>query len=562
MTPRYYQRESVDAIFAEWGNYRGALLHMTMSLGKTVVMGMTAERILAGGGRVLLFCHLGELLDDGAGGGAFHVFKRIMPTARIFFEQNVEKVSRYDIENESPDVVMGTVQSLRRRLEKYPPDFFSHIFIDEGHRGAAQTYLEVIHAFPDAKVLYVTATPQKLSKLTKVRGDETKRSLKGYIFEDIDGEKKQVSLCGEKPAYQMDFGRAVEEGWVVEPIPVEAKVDIDWSTLRMSGGDYSESHLDEIMKEDAPLHEVANAIVANGKTTKRIVFMPGCDSARGLAHLLRTSYGVLADCVDGKTDKVLRKEIIAAFKGDGVDCLVNVLVGTEGFDCPGIEEVVIGRPTRSEGLYQQIMGRGQRLNPGDLVDQFPAAEDAPMRLAAIAASPKPRFRLVDLVGNLGNLPKPISGKDVLIGELPHKEYGNQPRPEDKDVRAVAARNPDLTVDELRQRASDELYMQEVLMGVRWRHSVQADVRLHEYKDFFSIPFTIPEPKKAKVHKKPPPGKEATPKQLGLLKNLYDSWYDKRPNPEWIASLTKRQAGKIIDDLQRKLKPVREVVDAT
>lgn len=102
-------------------------------------------------------------------------------------------------------VTVGSVQSLQRpqRLDKFPPDYFGAIVVDEAHHALAEGYQRVLEHFPKARVLGVTATPD--------RGDM--RSL-GQYFDSL--------------AYEYTLPRAIREGYLcpIKALTIPLKLDI------------------------------------------------------------------------------------------------------------------------------------------------------------------------------------------------------------------------------------------------------------------------------------------------------------------------------------------------
>jgi superfamily II DNA or RNA helicase len=111
--------------------------------------------------------------------------------------------------------------------------------------------------------------------------------------------------------------------------------------------------------------------------------------------------------------------LVKGFKAGQYQYLFNCAVATEGFDAPVTSTVAIARPTKSRSLYAQMCGRGTRVLPG-VVDHLEGEDKAAERRAAIAASKKPRMRVLDFVGNAGkhSLVGPV---DVLGGDYTEEE---------------------------------------------------------------------------------------------------------------------------------------------
>lgn len=297
-----------------------------------------------------------------------------------------------------PSSVISTVQTQVakngagvRRMENFDPQLFHRLVIDEAHHAAADTYREVIDHYmshDNCKLIGVTATPN--------RHDE--KAL-GEIFDEV--------------AFCWDFSDAAREGWLV-PVRVKvAKVEgLDLRRVRTHGkhGDFVQSELAAIMKRDKVLYEIG--LVFRALEPKRtLVFCVGVQQAEGLCQVLLAD-GRRAAWVCGKTPKPERRDLLRQFASGEVEVMVNVGVLTEGFDDPGIERIVMARPTKSDSLYRQMMGRGTRPVPG-LVDPF---ELAATRRDAISESLKPWLEVVDIVGVADRDHKPITAVDALSGD--------------------------------------------------------------------------------------------------------------------------------------------------
>jgi superfamily II DNA or RNA helicase len=189
----------------------------------------------------------------------------------------------------------------------------------------------VLDQFPDAKVLGVTATPD--------RGD--KRSLARY-FDGI--------------AYEYKLRTAIEEGYLV---PITAKtvpLEIDMSEVKVSLGDFEVGSIAESLEPYLP--KIADAIRQEASDRKTVVFCPLISIAQELAGMIPG-----AREVNGGSDD--RKETLEWFDQAGAGAvLCNAMLLTEGWDCPSCDCVVVLRPTKIRSLYAQMIGRGTRLSPG------------------------------------------------------------------------------------------------------------------------------------------------------------------------------------------------------
>src|SRR6185369_10554713 len=134
--------------------------------------------------------------------------------------------------------------------------------------------------------------------------------------------------------------------------------------------------------------------------------------AEACCNILNRAVPGMAEWVCGATEKKKRAEILERFAHGRTAVVCNCGVLTEGFDDPGVEVVIMGRPTKSRSLYSQMVGRSTRPLPG-VVDGPETAEE---RRAAIAASAKPSCLVVDFVGNAGRH-KLVTSADILGGKV-------------------------------------------------------------------------------------------------------------------------------------------------
>lgn len=298
---------------------------VTHNCGKTIVFANVAKREVDRGGRVLVLAHRGELLDQAA--------EKIMAATGLGC--SVEKAERTG-EGEWFRVTVGSVQSMMResRLARFPHDWFDAVVIDEAHHAVSDSYRAVLDWFPGARVLGVTATPDRADR----------RNL-GAVFDSV--------------AYEYTLPAAIRDGYLC---PIKAQtvpLSIDLSAVRQSAGDFSAGDLGTAL--DPYLHKIADEMLAAGCLERRtVVFLPLVATSRKFRAILEAK-GFRAAEVNGESED--RAEVLADFDAGRYDVLCNSMLLTEGWDCPAVDCVIVLRPTRSNSLYQQMVGRGTRLSP-------------------------------------------------------------------------------------------------------------------------------------------------------------------------------------------------------
>ena len=323
---RPYQQQARDRIHAEWdAGHTRTLLVLPTGTGKTIVFASVAADQVRAGDRVLILAHRGELLEQAAD-------KLQRSTGLV---SAVEK-AEFTCLDSWFRVVVGSVQTLQRtaRLERFPQDYFGTIIIDEAHHAITDGYRRILDYFSGAKVLGVTATPD--------RGDM--RNL-GEVFDSL--------------AFEYKLTDAIKEGYLCKIMAQTIPLQLDITSVTMSGGDYAVGDLGTAL--DPYLEQIAAEMANRCKGRKTVVFLPLIKTSQKFRDLLNT-HGFRAAEVNGQSDD--RRQVLADFDAGKYNVLCNSMLLTEGWDCPSVDCVVVLRPTKVRSLYSQMVGRGTRLSPG------------------------------------------------------------------------------------------------------------------------------------------------------------------------------------------------------
>ncbi len=326
MQLRPYQQAAHDAIFAKWeGGADKLLLVLPTGTGKTIVFSAVTNDCVREGKRVLILAHRGELLDQAA--------DKLRKSTGLGCA--VEKAESSCM-GSWYRVVVGSVQTLMResRLKKFPENYFGAIVVDEAHHCISDSYQKVLQHFPRAKVLGVTATPD--------RGDM--RNL-GTYFEQI--------------AYEYTLPQAIREGYLcpIKALTIPLKIDI--SGVGISAGDFKAGEIETAL--DPYLDQIAEEMKKHCVDRKTVVFLPLIKTSQKFRDIL-IDHGFKAAEVNGNSED--RKEILRDFDEGKYNVLCNSMLLTEGWDCPSVDCIIVLRPTKIRSLYSQMVGRGTRLNPG------------------------------------------------------------------------------------------------------------------------------------------------------------------------------------------------------
>lgn len=323
---RPYQQQARDRIHAEWdAGHTRTLLVLPTGTGKTIVFASVAADQVRAGDRVLILAHRGELLEQAAD-------KLQRSTGLVSAVEKAESTCL----NSWFRVVVGSVQTLQRtaRLERFPHDYFGTIIIDEAHHAITDGYRRILDYFSGAKVLGVTATPD--------RGDM--RNL-GEVFDSL--------------AFEYKLTDAIKEGYLCKIMAQTVPLQLDITSVTMSGGDYAVGDLGTAL--DPYLEQIAAEMARRCKSRKTVVFLPLIKTSQKFRDLLN-AHGFRAAEVNGQSDD--RRQVLADFDAGKYNVLCNSMLLTEGWDCPSVDCVVVLRPTKVRSLYSQMVGRGTRLSPG------------------------------------------------------------------------------------------------------------------------------------------------------------------------------------------------------
>jgi superfamily II DNA or RNA helicase len=324
---RPYQEAAIDAIRARFvAGDRSTLLVLPTGTGKTVIFAEVARRTVDRGGRVLVLAHRSELLEQ-----AHRKLTAIGVDAAI--EQADRRAG-------DAAVVVASVQTLRgARLAAMPADSFRLVVVDEAHHATAPGYRAILDRFGGARVLGVTATPDRL-----------------------DG----AALCNifNSAAYRYEMRDAIRDGWLTRIEARRVRLDVDLDAVHTRSGDLDLGELEQIYGADAAVRAVVDPLQDLAGDLRTIVFAVSVAHGDALVAAINAREPGAARALSGATPAEERRRAVDDFAAGRLRTLVNCQVLTEGFDAPGIECVAIARPTKSRGLYAQMIGRGTRLAPG------------------------------------------------------------------------------------------------------------------------------------------------------------------------------------------------------
>jgi superfamily II DNA or RNA helicase len=333
---------------------------MATGLGKTVTFSQIPRR-----GRELILSHREELVNQ--------------PIKYYNCAVGVEQACRT---SGGEEVVSASVPSLVRRLERFKPDDFDIVIVDEAHHSPAPSYQKILDYFKPRLRLGFSATPNR-------------------------GDRVRLDKVFDKIIFQRDIKWGIKNGYLTDIYCVRADIGFDLRDVAARLGDFASDELGEAMNTSLIHDGVADAYRkrANGQT---LIFAANVECANEIAKRIDGAVAVSA-----KTEN--RAEIVEAFKNRLIPCLVNCMVFTEGTDIPNIETIIVARPTANVSLYTQMVGRGLRLSPGKekltLIDCVGVSGKLSLctapSLLGIDAEQVPKRKQNEIEGDLFDLPEKI-----------------------------------------------------------------------------------------------------------------------------------------------------------
>jgi DNA repair protein RadD len=341
---RNYQQQAVDSVLKYFRKKRTpAVVVLPTGAGKSLVI---AELARIAKGRVLVLAHVKELIEQN-----YEKYVSYGLSAGIF-SAGLGKKERDE------KAIFGSVQSIARAPQDFFDDF-SLVVIDECHRVAddsATQYQEIIKNLlsrnPGLCILGLTATPYRLGL--------------GWIYEySQSGEiKTDQPRFFKQCVYELPLSYMIKNKYLTVPVKVDIPVTCyDFSELTEKGRMYTASEVEEVLKSQKRLTPlIIKNVIDITELYHRQGVMIFSSSVRHAEEIMSYLPAEDSRLVLGNTEMVARNAIIDDFKNKKFKYLVNVSVLTTGFDAPHVDVIAILRPTESNSLYQQIVGRGLRLS--------------------------------------------------------------------------------------------------------------------------------------------------------------------------------------------------------
>lgn len=341
---RDYQQQAVNNTIKYFRHrHDPAVIVLPTGAGKSLVI---AELARIAKGRVLVLAHVKELVEQN-----YEKYKSYGLNAGIFSAS----LGKKDYDDKA---IFGSVQSVARAPDEFFNNF-SLLVIDECHRVAEEgstQYQDVIKKLTernaDLCILGLTATPYRMGL--------------GWIYEygptgEVKTDKKRFF---KQCVYELPLSYMIRHKYLTVPVKIDIPVtSYDFSELTDSDRAFTNAEVEEILKSQKRLTPlIIKNIIDITERFDRHGVMIFSSSVRHAEEIMSYLPQKEARLVVGDTALNERDKIINDFKKRKFKYLVNVSVLTTGFDAPHVDVIAILRPTESNSLYQQIIGRGLRLS--------------------------------------------------------------------------------------------------------------------------------------------------------------------------------------------------------
>lgn len=339
MILRPYQAAAKEALWDYIRHNDGnPMIVLPTGAGKSPLMASIAQdAVQAWGGRVGVLAHTQELVSQNA-----DKLLQVWPEAPVgIYSASLRRRDRFN------PILHLQIQSVHDKAHKFGK--FDLLLVDESHRiptksdGMYRRFIREARRFnPKLRVVGLSATPYRLGS-GPVCGPDN-------VLNEI--------------VYEARIPELIEGGYLSHLRSIRGRAEADISNVRVRGGEYVEHELAAAVDDAWLIDRAVSEMLAHAAYRHHwIVFCVSVEHAEHVSKALQAR-GIESAVVHGNTPKAERSEILARFQNGTLRALCNVNVLTEGFDAPHIDCVVMLRPTKSPGLYYQMVGRGLRKAEG------------------------------------------------------------------------------------------------------------------------------------------------------------------------------------------------------
>lgn len=358
MQLRDYQQQAINNLRTAYrSGSKALLLCLPTGGGKTVIFSYITQNMVNRGHNVLILVHRRELVQQCSD-----------TLAKLGVDHGIIAAGTKTSNN---PVQVASVQTLVRRLKKvnFNPDL---IIVDEAHHAVAGSWSKILDHFFGIRILGVTATPMRLDG----------KGLKSYF---------DLLILGPSVA------ELTEQKYLVPARCFSIPKKFDRKQIAMSGGDFVASKAEELLLQGKINGDAVHEYQRHCPGKPALVFCCTIKHSKYVAELFADA-GFRAAYLSAETPAPERRQLIADLGEGRLDILTNCMVVSEGTDIPVVTAAILLRPTESEALYLQQVGRVLRPAPD-----------------------KPNAIIIDCVGNVKRHGLPSDERNFSLEDRPKKE---------------------------------------------------------------------------------------------------------------------------------------------
>ncbi|WP_210471748.1 DUF3427 domain-containing protein [Sporosarcina sp. 6E9] len=329
--PNEMQKEALkNLIFTRKNGHTKGVIIAATGTGKTYLSAFDVQQFQPE--RLLFIAHREELLDS-----AIKTYSSLFKDEFLCGKITGSK-KEFD-----KRFIFSTIQSLSKdnTLERFNPDDFDYIIIDEFHHAEAPTYRKVIDYFKPKFLLGLTATPERM-----------------------DG-RNVLELCDNNIVYEIRLRDALEAE-LLAPFHYFGVADqtVDYDKVDILNGHYEENSLVRALSTFTRVEFIIDKMKTYGHDGD---FLHGLGFCVNIEHAKYMSAefnkrGYVTECLTGDDSVEYRQAIISRLEDpkDELTMIFTVNIFNEGIDIPKVNLMLFLRPTESSTIFIQQLGRGLR----------------------------------------------------------------------------------------------------------------------------------------------------------------------------------------------------------